>query len=153
MGTSGAEHHLMPRPNRAQARFQTDLQPIGAGRILKCRTLVRMAKRPKIRHSRRGGPEREHMRIRRALFERVIEIAKRDHLSAADIAHMCGTSRSRAHSLLRGQIASFNSETLIDILFRVGVDVDLQYRTARAYRKMEFPDPRAKRLFVEPWRA
>ena len=92
------------------------------------------------------------MRIRRALFERVLEIAKRDHLSAADIARMCGTSRPRAHALLRRKIELFNSETLIDILFRVGVDVDLQVRTARAYRKMEFPDPRASRRFVEPWR-
>ena len=93
------------------------------------------------------------MRVRRALFQRVIEIAERDHLSADDLAHMCGTSRPRAHSLLRGRIERFNSETLIDILFRVGVDVDLHFRTARAYRKMEFPDPRAKRFFVEPWRA
>jgi predicted XRE-type DNA-binding protein len=92
------------------------------------------------------------MRIRRTLFERVLHIAERDHLSAADIAHMCGTSRPRAHTLLTRRIERFNSETLIDILFRLGVELAVEVRATRAYRKMEFPNPAVERRFIEPWR-
>ena len=112
-----------------------------------------MPKPAKIRHSRRGGPKREHMRIRRALLEHVLRIAERDRLCAADIAHMCGTSRSRATRLLQRQIELFNSESLIDILFRMGVVLELKINETRAYRRMEFDNPRARRRFAEPWRA
>jgi predicted XRE-type DNA-binding protein len=93
------------------------------------------------------------MRIRRALLEHVLEIANRDHLAAADIAHMCGTSRPRATRLLQRQIELFNCESLIDILFRMGVVLELKINSTRAYRRTEFDNPRARRRFVEPWRA
>jgi predicted XRE-type DNA-binding protein len=92
------------------------------------------------------------MRIRRDLFDLVLRIAKRDHLSAGDIAHMCGTSRPRAWRLLAGRIEQFNSETLIDILFRVGVSTGIEVTGTRAYRRMEFDNPRVARRFIEPWR-
>ena len=92
------------------------------------------------------------MRIRQELLELVLGIADRDHLSVSDIAHMCGTSRARAHALMQRKAERFNSETLIDILFRVGVVVGLEIRSTRAYRRMEFENPYAARRFVEPWR-
>ena len=92
------------------------------------------------------------MRIRRELFDLVLRIAKRDHLSASDIAHMCGTSRPRAWTLLQGKIERFNSETLIDILFRVGVVMGVEITATRAYRRMEFDNPRVAARFIEPWR-
>ena len=111
-----------------------------------------MSKRPKIRHSRFGGPSREHMRIRRELFDLVLRIADRDHLSAADIAQMCGTSRPRAWTLLEGRIERFNAETLIDILFRVGVVLRVEIGETRAYRRIEFDNSRVAARFIEPWR-
>ena len=111
-----------------------------------------MSKRRKIRHSRFGGPAREHMRVRRELFDLVLRIADRDHLSAADLAHMCGTSRPRASTLLEGRIERFNAETLIDILFRVGVVLRVEVGETRPYRRIEFDNPRVAARFIEPWR-
>lgn len=92
------------------------------------------------------------MCIRRALLDLVLAIAERDHLSAVDIAYMCSTSRPRAATLLGRQIERFNSETLIDILFRVGVQVEVRVKATRPYRRVEFANPRAERRFIEPWR-
>jgi predicted XRE-type DNA-binding protein len=92
------------------------------------------------------------MRIRRELFDLVLRIAERDHLSAGDIAQMCGTSRPRAWTLLQGKIERFNSETLIDILFRVGVVLAVETRATRAYRRFELDNPRVAARFIEPWR-
>jgi predicted XRE-type DNA-binding protein len=85
------------------------------------------------RHSRRGGPDREHMRIRRILFDLVREIVQRDQLNYSLLAQCIRTSEPRAHSLIKGHIERFNSETLIDILTRLGVDVDIVVKGRRPY--------------------
>ena len=48
------------------------------------------------RHSRRGGPDREHMRIRRDLMNLFLELARRDHLTDLDVSMALRTSRQRA---------------------------------------------------------
>lgn len=93
------------------------------------------------------------MRIRRDLFSLVLDMAERDHLTADDIADMCGTSRPRAATLLQRKIECFNSETLIDILFRFGVSVGMEITATRPYRRMEFPNAIVAQRFVEPWRS
>jgi len=82
------------------------------------------------------------MRIRRALFALVLERAQRDHIPAYALAHMCGTSRTRASALLHGRIELFNSESLIDILARLGVIVDVHVTLSRPYARWNFPSPR-----------
>ena len=109
-----------------------------------------MPPRTKLRHSRHGGPAREHFRIRRLLLDLVLGIARKDRLLPYQIAHMCGTSRPRAAVLLKGRIELFNSETLIDILLCMGVVLDIVVTARRPYRVHDFPTPRFP--FVEPWR-
>jgi len=94
------------------------------------------------RHSRRGGPDREHMRIRRALMRLFLDLAERDGLRDSEIAIACRTSRQRASDLLHGRIARFNSETLIDILWRYGVTVDVIVSERRTYLRYKFRHPR-----------
>jgi predicted XRE-type DNA-binding protein len=94
------------------------------------------------RHSRRGGPDREHMRIRRALLSLILEIARRDQLADYNIANICRTSRPRASTLLHGHIARFNSETLIDILWRLGVTLDVTVVSRRPYLRWSIDAPR-----------
>jgi predicted XRE-type DNA-binding protein len=94
------------------------------------------------RHSRRGGADREHMRIRHELLRLILEIAQRDSLTDYDIANACRTSRPRASNLLHAHIARFNSETLIDILWRLGVTVDVTVVSRRPYHRWNIDSPR-----------
>lgn len=82
------------------------------------------------------------MRIRRALFQMAVEICARDHLAAADIAHICGTSRNRGHMLLTGRIELFNAETLVDILWRLGVGVEVVVSGRVPYLRYVLANPR-----------
>jgi predicted XRE-type DNA-binding protein len=63
------------------------------------------------------------MRVRKILFDMARDIAERDALRDYDLAQMLRTSRTRASTLLHGHIEKFNSETLIDILARLGVTI------------------------------
>ena len=90
-------------------------------------------------HSRFGGPHLEHMRIRGDLFDLLLRIAHEDGLDQWAFAHMLGVSQPRASDLVHRHIEKFNSETLIDILARVGVAVDLQITSRGPYRRWNFP--------------
>lgn len=79
------------------------------------------------------------MTLRRTLFEMVLEICERDAVSPEDIARMCGTSRPRAYSLFAGRIELFNSETLVDILWRLGVDLDVTVTARLPYLRFAIP--------------
>ena len=82
------------------------------------------------------------MRIRRELLRLILEIAQRDSLTDYDIANACRTSRPRASNLLHGHIARFNSETLIDILWRLGVTVDVTVVSRSPYHRWNIDSPR-----------
>ena len=82
------------------------------------------------------------MRVRRILFDMIREIARRDALTMYDLAPMLGTSRTRASDLLHGHIAKFNSETLIDVLARVGVTIEPQVVKVVGYLRRRPPPPR-----------
>ena len=102
-----------------------------------------MDKATRIRHSRRGGKHLDHMRVRRALLTLVLEQVGRSALTRFGLARMCGTSEPRVWHLLRGHIELFNSETLIDILARLGVTVDIVV-TKRTYRVASFGPERTR---------
>jgi predicted XRE-type DNA-binding protein len=82
------------------------------------------------------------MALRRTLFQMIREICERDGLSAEDIARMCGTSRPRAYSLFARRIELFNSETLVDMLWRLGVDVEIAVTGRHQYLRRTFARPR-----------
>lgn len=65
------------------------------------------------------------MKIRESLFALLQEIIRRDNLPGWQIARACNTSHTRAWHLLHGRIEHFNTETIIDMLWRFGVDIDV----------------------------
>jgi len=46
------------------------------------------------------------------------------------------------HNLLAGRAELFNSETLVDILWRLGADVDVEVTGRHPYRRFVFANPR-----------
>lgn len=95
---------------------------------------------PRRRHSRRD-PGARHMHIRRQLFDMIQEIIRRDRLNDVALAHIIHTSRPRASTLIHGRIERFNTETLIDILARLGVTVELQVTRVQPYARWHFRSP------------
>jgi predicted XRE-type DNA-binding protein len=91
-------------------------------------------RRNRPRHSRFGGSDLEHMRIRNELFDLLLRVADEDHLTMWSFASMLGVSHARACDLMHRRIEKFNSETLIDILARVGVKLELRPITRDRYR-------------------
>ena len=97
------------------------------------------------RHSRFGGSEMEHMRIRGQLLDLLLNIVREDQLDWAALVHMFGISQPRASNLLNRHIEKFNSETLIDMLARVGVRVEVTPASRDRYRRFNVPPRAAKR--------
>ena len=91
------------------------------------------------RHSRFGGSEMEHMRIRRTLLDLLLGVAREDQLDWPALVHMFGISQPRASNLLNRHIEKVNSETLIDMLARVGVRVEVRPASRDRYRRFNVP--------------
>ena len=72
----------------------------------------------------------------------ILDIVERDRLGDYELAHILNTSRPRASALIHGYVAEFNSETLIDILGRLGVTVDITVTHTQRYARMHFAQPR-----------
>ena len=94
------------------------------------------------RHSRFGGPELEHMRVRGKLLDLLLDIARDDQLGWPALVHMFGISQPRASNLLNRRVEKFNSETLIDMLARVGVRVEVRPVSRDRYRRFNVPPRR-----------
>lgn len=82
------------------------------------------------------------MAVRRRLLAQIREIAERDGLNDQALAHVCRMARTRASTLLRGHIAKWNSETLMDVLARLGVTVELTVVRRQLYARW---NPRVRR--------
>lgn len=70
------------------------------------------------------------------------EIVQRDQLGDQMLAHILNTSRTRASALIHGYLAEFNTETLIDILARLGVTVAITVTHTQRYARWHFAKPR-----------
>ena len=81
----------------------------------------------------------EHMRIRAMLLDLLLDIARDDQLDWPALVHMFGISQPRASNLLNRHIDKFNSETLIDMLARVGVRVEITPTSRDRYRRFNIP--------------
>lgn len=81
------------------------------------------------------------MQIRRQLFDMILEIIRRDQLTDLALASIIQTSRPRASTLIHGHLQHFNTETLIDILARLGVTVELQVTRVQMYARWHFRTP------------
>ena len=74
----------------------------------------------------------EHLRIRSALMATVRKLIDDRGLTQTKAAALFGVSQPRVSDLVRGRIELFSVDTLIEMLARVGVRVELVVRGAAA---------------------
>lgn len=92
------------------------------------------ADRPRIKKS--GGnvfadlgfdrDEAEHLRIRSALMATVRRVLEDRQLTQAQAAELFDVSQPRVSDLVRGKIDLFSIDTLVDMLARAGIRVELR---------------------------
>ena len=74
----------------------------------------------------------EHLRVRSALMATVRKVIDDRGLTQTKAAALFGVSQPRVSDLVRGRIELFSVDTLIEMLARVGVRVELVVRGAGA---------------------
>ena len=75
--------------------------------------------------------EAEHLRVRSTLMIAVRKLIEERSLTQAEAAKLFGVTQPRISNLVRGRIDLFSIDTLIDMLARAGIHVDLVVSTAR----------------------
>jgi predicted XRE-type DNA-binding protein len=75
--------------------------------------------------------EAEHLRIRSALMATLRKLIETRKLTQARAAELFGVTQPRVSDLVRGKIDLFSIDTLVDMLARAGLRVELQIATAR----------------------
>lgn len=78
--------------------------------------------------------EAEHLLIRADLMIQLEKVLKARGLKQAEAAKILRVSQPRVSDLLRGRIDLFSTDTLIDMLARLGVRVRLVTRSHRSSR-------------------
>ena len=73
------------------------------------------------------------------LLELLLDVAREDQLNWSALVHIFGISQPRASHLLNRHIEKFNSETLIDMLARIGVRVEVSPASRDRYRRFNVP--------------
>lgn len=69
--------------------------------------------------------EAEHLRIRSDLMIAVSKVLDDRKLTQADAAELFGVTQPRVSDLVRGKIDLFSIDTLVDMLARAGIRVEL----------------------------
>ncbi len=77
-----------------------------------------------------GEDEAEHLRIRSSLMIAVRQLIEDRNLTQAGAAKLFGVTQPRISNLVRGRIDLFSIDTLIDMLARAGVHVDIVFSAA-----------------------
>jgi predicted XRE-type DNA-binding protein len=75
--------------------------------------------------------EAEHMRIRSDLMIEVRKLIEARSLTQAEAAKLFGVTQPRISNLVRGRIDLFSIDTLVDMLARAGVHVDVVFSPLR----------------------
>lgn len=75
--------------------------------------------------------EAEHLRIRSRLMIQVSKLIDERNLTQAEAAKLFGVTQPRISNLVRGRIDLFSIDTLVDMLARAGVHVEVAFSTAR----------------------
>jgi predicted XRE-type DNA-binding protein len=70
--------------------------------------------------------EAEHLRIRSALMASVRQILKDRNLTQVEAAKLLEVSQPRVSDLVRGKIDAFSIDTLVEMLARAGVRVEVR---------------------------
>lgn len=74
--------------------------------------------------------EAEHLRIRSSLMIEVRKLIENRSLTQAEAAKLFGVTQPRISNLVRGRIDLFSIDTLIDMLARAGIHIDIVCSTA-----------------------
>jgi predicted XRE-type DNA-binding protein len=75
--------------------------------------------------------EAEHLRIRSTLMSAAHKLIDERGLTQAEAAKLFGVTQPRVSNLVRGRIDLFSIDTLVDMLARAGVQVDVAFSTLR----------------------
>jgi len=70
--------------------------------------------------------EAEHLRIRSALMGTLREVVEKRKLTQAEAAALMEVSQPRISDLVRGKIGLFSIDTLVEMLARAGVRVEVR---------------------------
>ena len=81
-----------------------------------------------------GPEEAEHLLIRSELMIKIERLLKARGLTQAEAARIMGVSQPRVSDLLRGKIGLFGTDTLIDMLARLGVTVRIAFTVSKSRR-------------------
>lgn len=81
-----------------------------------------------------SAEEAEHLLIRADLLIQVQKLIASRRLAQAEVAKLLRVSQPRVSDLLRGRIDLFSTDSLIDMLARLGIRVRLVLKPARRQR-------------------
>lgn len=73
--------------------------------------------------------EAEHLRIRSILMGAVRKLIEERGLIQAEAAKLLGVTQPRISNLVRGRVDLFSIDTLVDMLARAGIHVDVVIST------------------------
>ncbi len=76
----------------------------------------------------------EHLLIRSDLMIKIEKLLTARHPKQAEAAKIMGVTQPRVSDLLRGRIDLFSTDTLIDMLARLGVRIRLVFAPSRPRR-------------------
>ncbi len=81
------------------------------------------------------GPEQaQHLLIRAELMLKIENLLRTRGLTQAAAARIMGVSQPRVSDLLRGKIGPFSTDSLIDMLSKLGVAVRVAFAASRSRR-------------------
>lgn len=74
--------------------------------------------------------EAEHLRLRSTLMSKICKLVQDRGMTQVEAAELFGVTQPRISDLVRGKIDLFSIDTLVDMLARAGVHVDLSFSLA-----------------------
>jgi predicted XRE-type DNA-binding protein len=81
-----------------------------------------------------GREEAQHLLVRSKLMLEIEKVVRARHLTQAAAAKLMGVSQPRVSDLLRGKVGLFSTDTLIDMLARLGVTVRVAFAPSHSRR-------------------
>jgi predicted XRE-type DNA-binding protein len=81
-----------------------------------------------------GREEAEHLLVRSQLMIKIEKLLNARGLTQSEAARIMRVSQPRVSDLLRGKLDLFSTDTLIDMLARLGITVRIAFGTAKPRR-------------------
>ena len=81
-----------------------------------------------------GPEEAQHLLVRSELMLKIEKVLKDRGLTQAAAARIMGVSQPRVSDLLRGKIGLFSTDSLIDMLAKLGVSVRVAFAPSKPRR-------------------